>query len=292
VLKELIIGATVTGAMIAAVPTTALAREGAPETLPRTGNWVLDYDRDACRLMAQFGTGKDQIFMRFTRYHLGDGFDLDFYGRRFSSSDPRSRVKVDFGLGRPVEAEAANGRAGDVPMMLLGWMRLDGWGGATPGEIGPPLSPEQEAAVSGVTVKVERKKPFRLEFGSLVKPMAQFRTCQADLLKSWGYDPVVQAELARRAQPTNSPDDWLRSDDYPSGALTLGQNGIVQFRLDVEADGRISGCHVLARTSPDVFADTTCSAVTRRAKLDPALDASGKPVRSFFVMKVNWQMAD
>jgi protein TonB len=118
--------------------------------------------------------------------------------------------------------------------------------------------------------------------------MAQLRACQTDLLKSWGYDPAVQTTLTRPARPTSTAASWLKPDDYPAGAISLGQNGIVQFRLDVDADGKILGCHVLARTSPDVFADTTCRAVTRRATLVPALDAGGKPVRSFYVAKVRW----
>lgn len=274
-----------------AVPTAALAEVSAPETLTRTGNWVVDYDRDACHLFARFGTGKDMLIMRLTRYEPGDAFDLSLYGRKFASADTRSKVKIHFGLrGTPVEAETVNGKAGNLPLMLFGSTRLDGWKSAGQEEIGPSLSPQQEAAVSGVTVKIGRKKPFRLEFGSLAKPMEQLRTCQTDLLKSWGYDPVVQTTLAKPARPTNSPAAWLQPSDYPAGAVALGQNGIVQFRLDVDADGKVSGCHVLARTSPDVFADTTCRAVTRRARLEPALDAGGNPVRSFYVQKVRWQM--
>jgi hypothetical protein len=71
-----------------------------------------------------------------------------------------------------------------------------------------------------------------------------------------------------------------------------GFNGIVQFRLDVDAAGKITGCHVLHRTKPDLFADLTCRSITRRAKLEPALDAEGKPVRSFSVHKVLWIMPD
>lgn len=285
-LKDLVLSV-----ILAALPTAALAEARAPETFKRTGKWVVDYDRDSCHLIATFGTGKDIITMRFTRYELGDAFDFDLYGRRLASNEGRSRVELDFGLrGMPVKAQAVNGKAGDLHMMIFGSTRLDGWEGGKPDETAPQISAQQEAAVSGVTVKVGPRKPFRLDFGSVAKPMEQLRSCQAHLLKSWGYDPGVQAKLSKPARAANSPAAWLSSSDYPAGAAAMGQNGIVRFRLDVEADGRVVGCHVLARTNPDVFADTTCRAVTRRAKLTPALDAAGKPVRSLYVQKVRWQM--
>ncbi len=287
-LKTLILSMT-----MAAVPTAAAAEASAPETLKREGAWVVDYNRDACHLIAQFGTGLDKIIMRLTRYEPGDAFDLNLYGRRVASTAVRGKATIDFGLrGTPIEAETQNGRAGNLPMMHLGSMRLDGWEPAKLDDVGPQLHPQQEAAVSGVAVKIRRKKPFRLDFGSLAKPMEQLRICQADLLKSWGYDPVVQATLSRPVRPARSSAAWLRDSDYPPGAVAMGQNGIVQFRLDVEADGRIAGCYVLARTSPDVFADTTCRAVSRRARLEPALDAAGKPVRSYYIRKVRWQVSE
>lgn len=146
--------------------------------------------------------------------------------------------------------------------------------------------------VKGVTVDIQGKRPFRLEFGSLGKPFEQMRHCMDTLLESWGYDPKVQAELLRPASAITPPSRWLSPSDYPLGALRMGHNGIVQFRLDVDAEGKVGGCHVLARTSPDDFADATCRAVTRRAKLQPALDAEGKPVRSFYVQKVIWQVGN
>lgn len=283
---------TTLGLIVAAVlPGAVLAKSDAPETLKRSGPWVVDYDRDACHLYAEFGTGKDVLVMRFTRYEPIDGFDFSLYGSRLATADPRSKAKLDFGLrGAPVEAQSINGKAGALNMMLFGAMRLDGWERASPEDVAPSLPAQSEAAVSGVNVAIRRKKPFRLEFGSLGKPMASLRACQSDLLKKWGYDPVVQTTLARPARPTNSPVDWLNSGDYPMGAVMSGQNGIVQFRLDVDAGGKVVGCHVLARSNPDVFADVTCRGVSRRAKLEPALDAGGKPVRSFYVQKVRWQM--
>jgi TonB family protein len=280
-------------ALAAAVAVAGSAQASEPEKLTRTGKWVVDYDRDACHLLAQFGTGEHVLAIRLTRYEPGDSFDLVFYGHRVASPDTRSEAKIDFGLrGTPAAVKTVNGKAGNLPMMLIGSARLDGWEREKSEDIAPSLSPQQEDAVTGVTVRIGRKKAFRVEFGPLSKPMAQLRTCQADLLKSWGYDPVVQTTLATPVKPANSPASWLRDNDYPSGAVAAGQNGVVQFRLDVDAEGKVHGCHVLARTSPDVFADTTCRNVTRRARLKPALDLDGKPVRSFFVQKVYWQMTE
>ncbi len=288
-MRQLVVGSLAA----AAVATGAAAQPRAPETLTRTGAWIVDYDRDSCHLVGQFGSGDDSMILRLTRYEPGDWFDFSLYGNRLASSAARSKAKLGFGPGgAPVDRHTMNGKSGKLPLMLFGTTRLDGWERSRPGEHGPPLSPQQEAAFSEVTVKVAGKKPFRLQFGALDKPMAQLRACQEDLVKSWGYDPAVQASLKRPVEAENSPATWLKPADYPSGALNMGQNGMVQFRLDVDADGKISGCHVLARTSPDVFADTTCRLVALRAKLKPALDAAEKPVPSFYVQKVRWRVAE
>jgi TonB family protein len=109
-----------------------------------------------------------------------------------------------------------------------------------------------------------------------------------NLVKSWGYDPVEQAAALRPVSPITSPGTWLSGNDYPLNAVMNGHSGLVQFRLDVDAEGKVLGCFILSRTSPDDFADTTCRAMIRRARLQPALDAQGKPIRSYFVGKVVW----
>jgi TonB family protein len=278
-------------ALAAAIPGVAVAKDREPEVLTRTGKWVLEYNRDACHLFAEFGEGDAQVVARFTRYQPGDGFDLALYGKRFRTADVRSEAKIDFGLaGAPVERGVTFGNAGKLPAVFIGSMRVDGWSAGPQPAVPPRITPEQEAKVSGVTVAVGRRARFRLEFGSLGKPLAQMRDCSANLVRSWGYDPDVQAALLRPASPIVSPATWLSPNDYPSDAVRMGYNGIVQVRLDVDAEGRVAGCFVLARTSPDEFADTTCRAVSKRAKLQPALDATGRPVRSYFLYKVNWQV--
>lgn len=276
-----------------AVPVASAAagpRDREPEVLARTGKWVVDYDRDACHLYAQFGKGKEMVIARFTRYEPGDWFDFALFGDRFRAFEPRVDAKLDFGIGGgPDDARATHGNAGKLAALFFSSTRLDHWERKTPLDVAPKVTPAQEAAVKGVSVAIRARRPFRLEFGPLDKPLAQLRRCSEDLVKSWGYDPAVQASLLRPVSAITPPGSWLNSSDYPLGALMGGHNGFVQFRLDVDPGGKVVGCYVLARTNPDDFADITCRNVSKRARLQPALDAQGKPVRSYYVQKVLWQ---
>ena len=118
--------------------------------------------------------------------------------------------------------------------------------------------------------------------------MAEMRRCVDDLVKSWGYDPVQQATALRSVSSITPVRKWFESEDFPMDALLAHRSGVVQFRLDVDAEGKVLGCHILARTDPDAFADLTCRTLTKRAKLQPALDAQGKPMRSYFISKITW----
>lgn len=268
----------------------AIARDTPPEVLQRTGKWVVDYDRDSCHLFAQFGDGDNMIALKFTRYELGDSFALSVFGKRLGSASPRTSGTIDFGLkDKPVDIGIISGSAGQYRAYFVSTTRIDGWQWAE-GDTPPKVAPAQEAAVTGVTLAVRGRKPLRFEFGPIDKPMAQLHACQDSLVKSWGFDPTVQAALQRPARPAGSPGAWLRGEDYPMESVRQGHNGLVQFRVDVDAQGKVGGCYVLDRTSPDDFADVTCSAVLRRASFTPALDAEGRPVRSYYVAKVQWQM--
>lgn len=270
-----------------------LAKDREPITLKSSSKWVVDYDNDACHLMKQFGTGDQVLLAKFTRYQPGDVFDLGLYGTPAKLPGPVATVRIDFGLApQPISAAAVLGNAGDKPMMLFSSLRLDGytWYSKDSRPLpAPAIAPEQEARVTAIVLRLPGNRAYRLESGELGKPLAALRECQANLLKHWGYDPAVQLSLVRPATPINSPGSWLGSSDYPKKALDSGIQGMVQFRLDVSETGAVAGCSILFRTNPDEFADTTCKNIAKRAKLLPALDAKGAPVRSYYIQKVRWQ---
>lgn len=276
---------------IAASSSAAGAAEPFLLSLQKKGPWVADYDVDSCRLAAKFGTGEQEIMLLLARFSPGDEFQLSLAGRPLKRGESEVLLKIGFGPNQTLrEVWALTGTLGDKPLLLLGVQRLDGWeapkreGFVTP----PAISPEQEEQVANLTLQLNRARAYRLELGSMRKPMAELRKCMNTLLNYWGYDPQVDAALTKRVVPVEAPSTWIRSADYPSKALRKGLQGIVQFRLDVSEGGLVTGCRILARTSPDEFADETCRLLTRRARFEPALDATGKPVKSYYVNRVRF----
>lgn len=276
-------------AMATVIPAAAHAKDREPEVLARTGQWIVNYDTDGCHLFGEFGSGTAKVTARFTWYDLGGRFDLSLYGERFRK--PRgAEAKVDFGLNdKPATTPVAYATAAQIPAVLLGGKRFDG-ANTQEGEMDPPATQQQEAAVTGVMIAISGSRSFRLEFGQFTKALAQVRDCTNTLVESWGYDSKVQSSLQRPVTPVPSAAGWFRYEDYPESALRAGHVGMVRIRVDADAAGRVTRCHVIARTEPDEFADITCSGVLRRAKVKPALDAQGKPVPSFLVQRIRWTM--
>jgi len=262
-------------------PAVALA-ERAPEILSRTSKWTLDEGVDACQLYARFGEGDAAVIAKFSRYEPGEAFDLALLGKRMKSPEPVGGARIDFGLAKTPQAfHPMNGHQGDYDASFFGEMRLDGWHSDKFGELGPPITPQQEGQVTGVTVQFAGERPFRLEFGKFGGAIAMLRQCADGLVTAWGYDLEVQKKLRRRVTPETPVTKWVTSNDYPVGSLRMGQSGFVRVRLDVDPAGSIADCHVAQRTDQPEFAAAVCKAISKRAKLDPALDEHGQPVRSY-----------
>lgn len=272
-------------------PSSAWSTDSAPISLAQDGNWVANYEDASCQLLGKFGTGKSAIVAIFTRFEPSDIFHLSLQGENLKPLGNSAKVMLGFGPGQP-ERETLPSLAtlADKPLLIFGSQRFDGWT-QPPGreEVKPPpVTPAQEATVSHLDVRLPGQFNYRLMLGSMGKPMATVRHCMDGLLEHWGYSPAAYAAQSRRATPSNYPGNWVSSDDYPLRALKRRQDGIVQFRLDLDEAGKILNCHILSRTNPDEFADLSCRLLTRRARFEPALDAAGDPTRSFFIDTVRF----
>jgi hypothetical protein len=261
---------------------------------PRPSKWEMKYNPDSCQLLASFGGGDQRVIFILTREQPGDSFDLEFFGKLLDYTGIGVPMEVTFGSGPPSKHDGVAMTRGKerLAVIRIANVRIDGWHGKGNYEARPTITPAMEAAVTSITFKKAGGKQYRFETGSMAVPLSAMRTCTADLIKTWGYDPAVEDKLTQPAQPVGSPAKWLRSDDYPVGSLTQGHNGLVRFRMDVDPSGQSTGCRVLYRTNPDEFADLSCKLLMQRARFTPALDAAGKPIKSYYINSIRWMAGE
>lgn len=91
--------------------------------------------------------------------------------------------------------------------------------------------------------------------------------------------------LARKAEKI-AGDIAEKDYDKANRALRLGQSVIIA--INVNAEGRPTGCRVV-RAGPDPAADAlTCRLAVERFRFHPATDAQGNPVPSIFGWQQRW----
>ena len=274
-------------------PFSAFGAESAPVSLAKASKWEMNYDVDSCHLVATFGAGDAEISIKMTRVGPSDSFDLTLYGKPLATDVLQRDVEIAFGAQQGfIKRSALAGTTQlrrRVPLLMISSLRIDGKDYLSEDKsTDSRVTPEQEAATQSITLKLSSRRHYRLETGPLGAVFKAMRQCTTDLVKSWGYDPDVQAKLTKFAEPTGTPERWFTSNDYPSGALQNGQSGSLIFRLDVNETGKVDGCRVLYRTDPDEFAALTCKLLLKRATMSPALDSQSRPVRSFYIRKIKW----
>ncbi len=288
-------------AAIVALFAPGIAQSRELELTP-SSKWLLSYDQDSCTLARSFGEGDQKFVVQFVRFEPSADFDLNLYSKRLATTDLRPTVALLFGTGdAAVSTVAMKGRGGQpgqlVDALFLGG-RLDN---LDKSKLDPPnwkmdqdqlarlasIDPAVEVAVTSMSIRL-RGKTTVLRLGSMGPPMAEMRKCTTDLVQHWGLKPEEQEQLAARPVPRSNPGTWLNSSDYPSSSLIAGEQAIIRFRLMVDEAGIPTTCAVQSAIARGTFAQVTCDALRRRASFEPARNAAGAAVASYYVGKVRW----
>lgn len=272
-----------------------------PQILDPASTWQLDYADDSCRLARIFGSKEERSVFYIERYDPGDSFFMLVAGKPF---DGRKRATPVFRFGpngRELKHEAVRGNFGEFePALMVSGMSLiktddsedprsfgeratyDADEAATETDIlGQDLTPDQEDSIEWLEVE-QGSRIIRLDLGRMGKPMAELRNCTDELLTHWGIDLDAHRGLTRAAAPASNPGRWMKSSDYPTGLLRKGAQGLVQFRLSVDEQGKATQCHIQKSTRPVGFDEVVCKKLMQRAEFTPALGADGKPIASYW----------
>lgn len=80
--------------------------------------------------------------------------------------------------------------------------------------------------------------------------------------------------------------------DYPSDAVRDSRIGVTTVRLTVSPEGRVTGCETAESTGMLLLDRRSCHLFTKRARFEPAKDASGRPVQATYYSAVSWQTGE
>lgn len=263
-------------------PYIATAAEPGPPIAP-SSKWQMDYAPTECRLMREFGEGKDQILLQISRYDLRDRLEMGLAGRRFPVTDDRQPVSVSTTTVAEVPGMHAQGFAGMRGGLATLRFQPDD-------DLPKALRSDVEAGKPTILgVRFVGRYAARFDLGSMKGALDALDKCSDNLIASWGLDPVQQRQLKSMAEPADNPANWFRPEDYPSGMNHMGLGGAVIIRLLVGADGSVQKCEVTKSGGDKVFQDATCTAANKRAKFRPAIAADGQPVASVWIKRIDWR---
>lgn len=283
----------------------ALAAQDGAQRIEPSSPWNLDFGQDRCRLTRLFGPEDDRHLVFFDQAAPGRAFGLTVAGSSISQYSTARRLYLGLQDDVPLlRLERYN--AGDVngfgPAIILASVAMakpdessqqrlytserDGASDSAPLPTSAGVDIDEAAKVERIVLK-RGNKVLSFETGNLGEAMTALNTCTRDLLNDWGLNPEQHQSY--------TPPRWTNQDAivrriqsvYPRSALNRGEQAIFRMRAIVEADGSVSECTVEAATETEKLDSPACREMLR-AQFDPALDANGNPMRTYYSTSITY----
>jgi len=135
-----------------------------------------------------------------------------------------------------------------------------------------------------------KRLDLSLDLTNLNAAMEALEKCEDDLWRNWGFDPRQIRLMSKRAEPSGNAGRWATNDDYPRVDFVNRNEGMSTFLLNVDAKGAVTRCRIVDSSGFPSLDKQTCALMLVRGAFDPARDADGNPVASFYINRVRWQV--
>jgi TonB family protein len=291
--------------MTAALATAAIVSSPAQAKEPRVFSaasaWAMNYADDSCQLTRDFAYGDEIITLALERFQPGDTVELALASDELTRAPGEFTTKFRFAQdavqfeARQFQGELEDGR----DYFGMGPIRL-GIAAARFGESDAVQqaatrlyrpADELEAArkLTSLTVTEGFTKDFTLELGPMAPPIEAMQACMDELLTHWGVDVERHRTLSRPAVPAEDPQTWVSAADFPVDQRQRRRGGFNTVRLLLDEAGKPTGCQV-QRAGADSFNSAACRVLMEKGRFEPALDAAGQPMPSYYVVNFRFQL--
>lgn len=100
--------------------------------------------------------------------------------------------------------------------------------------------------------------------------------------------PPPPPVVSKAAGAKGDPAQWVTTDDYPPGALRDNREGVVRIKWQINEQGKAENCEVISSSGSPDLDETACRLIVRRGRYSPALDQTGRPIRSTDSRSIRW----
>lgn len=297
-MKQLYLPVVAAAMVCAAQSGTSAANERRPAEFLPTSDWVIDFGDDYCRLSRSFSDGEHELLMALERLQpgypsrlilVGDGLrpfrSTETVGYRFAPSTTRQ-------TGSLLQARTAEGDA----FYDLGLTSLLPEGLAPPVNLfadeGVLTAPDYDAArerelaatIDHLVISEGLYRPVNLHTGNLQEPISALQQCALDLVDHWGLDGARHAQASRAVHPEGFVSDWLPQVSLRPAQWATLRSDRSGVRVLVNEAGAPTSCEVQGAASGEDPSHTICDALLENGQFQPALDADGEPMRSYWMV--------
>jgi TonB family protein len=224
--------------------------------------WTVDYGVTRCTAARAFGSTTDPIFLGLIPSINGKSYKLIVSVRRSGPTYAKEYPgTVDFGRGK-----------------LKSWLLH--YGTKDPGSSNyefhlSDVEIEQARSASAAYFQSGTSIAYELALSDMPALLDALAACTADLQRYWNYNvesftTPAKGDLRR----------LFRGEDYPDEAFQREQEGKAEYQLLVDEKGGVAGCDLLAQSGVPALDAMGCLVITKRARFSPAVDKTGKRVRS------------
>lgn len=281
----------------ALVPVGARAEQAGAIVLEPSSAWNATYEDGRCRLSRMFGSEGQQHALVFEQTAPEARFFMSVAGPAMAAINDGLPLRLAFGPGG-AESDQTVAKERNPEFGAVLFLKDIDLRPADPAEVevGAGL------AATGARIDVDAAAPLRqvsltqgkqqlvFRTGPLAAPFGVLNDCTAHILSTWGIDPEAQ-RTAQRGTRLLDPQKAARKvrETYPLQSLMQGRGGVVGVAILVDDAGTPSECRVTNDSGDRTLNAVACEALMK-ARYDPALDAAGKPMKSYWMTRVIYRV--
>ncbi|MDJ0641174.1 MAG: energy transducer TonB [Erythrobacter sp.] len=239
-----------------------------------------------------FGTGEDSVTLWLDQGGSAPIYNVTLIGKPLRNPYGPA-VRIQFGeqpetIRSYIKAKSSKGRA---VLTMFGVtlaqpeMERDEEAERPDLDIGESIA----AAISTFRVRNAVAKPIELDLGPMAAQFGFLQGCGERLEVLLSEPGRSLSKEARPPEPLEI-DTWLQESDYPNYLSRALMEGRLTYRLTVSKTGRATSCYVIDSNKPQLFDDAMCLGLLRRARFEPARNAEGESVASYYSGIVTFRM--